>query len=204
MPGTQDVITVIGRRTTFTFEPISIYFSSENDGDDENEPDEGDEEEPCMLEEDDVANIVKQGIAQASDSGRYEYGAVLVEDDDGRKSIYQDIIRSDGQDDEVSLPYPGDGSEIGIVHNHTNLEPGNIDDRINRYPSDNDWNAAETLITNSNLVASNFTLYIIDTQGVMRAYPYTDRAAIQGLSESQKRSGVQLGRTVSSDAPSCG
>jgi hypothetical protein len=82
----------------------------------------------------------------------------------------------------------------GMIHNHPFNSLSSDERLINRYPSENDWEAAETLVA-ANIAAGgtgSFVLYIIDPWGEVRAFDYAARGYYESLGTIQKDAGVGL------------
>ena len=96
---------------------------------------------------------------------------------------------------------------VGLVHNHPAWQYGTSDSEaaINRYPSTNDWNFAQSLVNNGagGQSGSGFALYLVDTSGKLREFEYSDRSTYENLSVDQKERGVDLPPETTSDGSSC-
>lgn len=96
----------------------------------------------------------------------------------------------------------GLNSIVGTVHNHPystfGHEPG-----LSRYPSENDWIAATRDVEINGANPAAFMLYVIDTTGAMRAFPYTSKEFFMSLHPDSKRLGLLLPGTID-DPTTCG
>lgn len=111
------------------------------------------------------------------------------------QDIAQDTIFTTNQGTQARIP---DGtftqSEVqqitGLIHNHPPGPFGNDRDdlRVNRYPSDADWQAAEQFV-NFGADPASFSLFIIDPYGAVREFPYSDRAFYEGLGTAHMERG---------------
>lgn len=92
---------------------------------------------------------------------------------------------------------------IGFVHNHPAWMYGGYGSapEINRYPSVNDWNAADWMVRNG--ASSDMALYVIDDGGTVREFEYQDQSRYRDLSDSQKESGRSLPEAMKKDGTSC-
>ena len=87
-----------------------------------------------------------------------------------------------------------------LFHNHDAYDYATSSDEaaLNRYPSSNDWNAANYFIQNG-ANASVFTLSLEDTDHVVRDFNYTNESTYKNLSTDQKINGTDL----PGKAPAC-
>lgn len=100
---------------------------------------------------------------------------------------------------------------IGFVHNHPEAIYGQTGDeaRLNRYPSEDDWDFAGYMVNHGAGGAAGgaeFALYVMDTNDRMREFEYADRSTYESLSAADKTSlsGRDLPPVMQSDGTSCG
>jgi len=79
---------------------------------------------------------------------------------------------------------------VGEVHNHPYLVYGH-DPELNMYPSSHDWASAENTIA-AGANPATYSLYIIDTAGNLREFPYTMKDFFKAMSDESKRLGLLL------------
>jgi hypothetical protein len=124
---------------------------------------------------------------------RHEWGALLVSDD-GNVSVLNNQIYTDGDATQVGHDITGlDLSRlVSVIHNHPRQGTASDDINLeNRYPSDDDWTAADNLVARGANPAI-LTLTVVDPAGEARIFPYSERAAVRNLSASQRRDGKNL------------
>lgn len=105
------------------------------------------------------------------------------------------------------------GDVQGFVHNHppyvhngTEYVSGStqyLND--NRYPSTGDWNVLQAIANHYGPINGNYnpSIYLVDPFGTLREFKLSERAAIEGLSATDRQNGVGLaGREPS--PPTCG
>lgn len=95
----------------------------------------------------------------------------------------------------------------GFVHNHDAWHYGSSQEEVdvNRYPSTGDWGFADSLVNDGagGTGGAGFSLYVIDTNGHLREFDYTDRTALGHLTRSQKTNGTALPDETVSDGSAC-
>lgn len=66
---------------------------------------------------------------------------------------------------------------VGIMHNHPYKFYGGSEpiERINQHPSANDWATADNMVARG-ANPNTLDLYVVDTQGKLRVYQYSDQA----------------------------
>ncbi|MBT2748322.1 MULTISPECIES: hypothetical protein [unclassified Lysobacter] len=66
---------------------------------------------------------------------------------------------------------------VGMIHNHPVSVYGGHPtiEQINRHPSKNDWDTADKLVA-AGANPTHLDLFVVDTQGKLRSYRYTDKA----------------------------
>lgn len=105
------------------------------------------------------------------------------------------------------------GNVQGFVHNHppyvhngTEFVSGSTQYvNENRYPSTGDWNVLQAIADRYGPTNGNYnpSIYLVDPHGTLREFKLSERAAIEGLSDTDIQNGVGLaGRTPS--PPTCG
>lgn len=69
-----------------------------------------------------------------------------------------------------------------------------------------DWSAAAYMVSQGagGAVGLNFSMYVIDTQGVMREFEYSDPGSYEGLDEQDRASGQGLPPPLIDDGSLCG
>ncbi len=114
-------------------------------------------------------------------------------------------------DGTIELAPPPPGAD-GIIHNHPYFAYlGGVDDfrsrtlverKEDRYPSGLDWDALDQLFERNSNGDPNFdpSLYLIDPNGVLREFKYSDRAYFESLTAVQKLNGVGLPSEMDLDA----
>lgn len=82
---------------------------------------------------------------------------------------------------------------VGTVHNHPYdvYADTQAEADINRYPSSNDWGFADYAI-GQGADADQFSLYIIDTQGIVRDFSYSDSSVYRAMGDEAKDDGENL------------
>jgi len=114
-------------------------------------------------------------------------------------------------DGTIELAPPPPGAD-GIIHNHPLYEyVGPIDDfdirepdyqKLDRYPSANDWDALDILFERNSNGDPNFdpSLYVIDGFGVMREFSLSERVYFESLTRDQRLRGIGLPSEMDLDA----
>ena len=143
-----------------------------------------------------VAVEVLDDIYTAGKSSGYEFAITIVNNSDGTFGAYQDSIFTNYANSYVNFPAPRDGSVTGFVHNHAWSTDTSIDPFINQrsqYPSGPDWEQADKVVAEGGTSdPDNLSIYIIDVDGVIREFRYTDKAFYQSLTNQQKYDKVGL------------
>ena len=124
-----------------------------------------------------------------------EMGTFVVGTAGGRFGALESTIYTDNQTEGVNIPNVwGDDYVEGIVHNHPNLLGNNQVDLVNRYPSTADWAAAAALYNaySPHYPGYDPSIWIMDSAGVLREFKFSERAAVEGLTDTQKRAGEGL------------
>lgn len=93
----------------------------------------------------------------------------------------------------------GATSIIGSVHNHPYAVFGHDPD-LNRYPSGADWLSAERDIQRG-ADPANYSLYVIDTAGNMREFPYSMKDFFNNMHPDSKRMGLFLPPAIDNPPP---
>ncbi len=149
--------------------------------------------------QDGFADFVRDVINGIPSSGSQEWGAALSVDALGRPYSPSGGVSTIGEVDENTLYIPPNPSEVyGIIHNHPDALGGQDTDRVNRYPSPADWEAAEQMVA-AGADGNNFSLYIIDADGEMREFSYADRERYENLSETEMERGEDLPEPIIDD-----
>lgn len=159
----------------------------------------------------------KNEINGDSNKNYYEHGSIIYRDATGvvqQSSIMQgatdhitiDMIEQAMSDEGISF-----SQVIGFVHNHPSHTFGGYNAPVNRYPSGGDvpggdWNTADWFVGNGagGPGGENFALYVIDTDGQMREFDYSDKEIYKNLDASERRNGENLPGQVVNDGSSCG
>lgn len=124
-----------------------------------------------------------------------EFGSFVVSTQDGRFGALESTIYTDNDVDGVIIPNVwGDDYVEGIVHNHPDLIGIDHVDRLNRYPGVGDWQVLEILYNAYSPHFPNYdpSVWVMDRWGVMREFKLSERAAIEGLTDSQRDAGQGL------------
>lgn len=150
---------------------------------------------------DEAAQLAGKKITELVNTvGNFEYGVSLVRNSDGSYGAFNNTIHTDYDPDGATFPFPADqlGTLAGIVHNHP-FEAMTDDTTINlqnRYPSPGDWRNATALVNppdgRPGADPQIFSLYIVDSSGVMREFKYSDKAKYESLDKSQLSRGDNL------------
>ena len=112
----------------------------------------------------------------------------------GNMVPYNSTIYTDNVFDGVTIPNVwGDDYVVGIVHNHPDFGNNNID-LINRYPSPGDWAGLAVLYNaySPHYPGYDPSIWIMDSTGVLREFKFSERAGVEGLTDSQKIAGQGL------------
>jgi hypothetical protein len=126
---------------------------------------------------------------------KVEYATFVVRSPDGRFGALESTIYTDNQVAGAIIPNVwGDDYAEGVIHNHPDAIGGAVTDLINRYPAAGDWAVAQTLYNaySPHYPGYDPSVWIIDSAGVLREFKFSERSAIEGLSESQKQAGEGL------------
>ncbi len=124
-----------------------------------------------------------------------EMGTFVVRTADGRFGALESTIYTDNETDGVTIPNVwGDDYVVGIVHNHPDALGDDSIDLENRYPSPGDWAGLEVLYNaySPHYPGYDPSIWIMDSEGVLREFKFSERAAIEGLSAPQKWAGQGL------------
>lgn len=92
---------------------------------------------------------------------------------------------------------------VGEVHNHP-FDVYGHDPGLNMYPSTLDWVSAENAIA-AGANPATYSLYVIDTVGDLREFPYTMKDFFKAMSDESKRLGLFLPAAMTTvPTPTCG
>ncbi|AOH85617.1 hypothetical protein AWL63_18420 [Sphingomonas panacis] len=144
-----------------------------------------------------LADHIKGLAAQNPLGSQYEFGALIVDNHDGTYGASGDVIQTSYSATYSVLSAPSDYADVrGVVHNHPwNIHDAN-DNFQQRYPSDPDWQALDTLVARG-APAASLSMYIVDPWGVTREFRYADKASYQAMTSSDRALGNSLpGQTV--------
>lgn len=151
----------------------------------------------------DIFDAFRDLINGKEDSSNKEYGAVIAysAETDRYSLVGQDTLY--GPADFVRLPHLPDGQSgdiVGVIHNHPDKRTNNFSsDEINRYPSADDWEIAEEDYIGNGADPDNFSLFIVDTEGELREFKYSERHYYENLTGSQKEDGENLPDVISKE-----
>jgi hypothetical protein len=169
--------------------------------------------EPVLDCADRNALEAKDEIKSHSDDQRREHGSFVYRGADGKvhhtSPFHGDGERLTGEDLINAMKANGISFSqlLGFVHNHDAWMYGTSDSEaaVNRYPSDNDWNAADWMVRNGagGVGGAAFSLYLIDTSGVLREFDYEDKQVYTSLSKTDKEKGKELPEEMKSDGSTC-
>lgn len=183
------------------------------DGHDTNQDDYRDPDpifEFCDAASDNAALRLRDAIKEDPNDHRKEHVALIFRDSRGiimTSPLFEGTDRSANVSAAVnwliSQGHPT-GNITGLVHNHDRDYYGRTEDeeRLNRYPSDADWAAAQILIS-LGADPGVFRHYIVDTNGEMREFDYDDRLIYESLSIQQKINGRELPPSLDDPRPQC-
>jgi hypothetical protein len=128
--------------------------------------------------------------------GKYEFGALIVQNADGTYGALDNGINTSYSAHMARLT-PPEGTDysqiLGIVQNQpydTSLSGFNSN-YLNRYPSDGDWMALETL-AEYGADAARLSIFITDPWGTTREFKLSDKALYQAMNDSQRLQGGNL------------
>lgn len=164
----------------------------------------------CDAASDNAAVSLRDAIKDDPNDHRKEHVALIFRDSRGvimTSPLFEGTDRSANVGAAVnwliSQGFPT-GSITGLVHNHDRDYYGRTEDeeRLNRYPSDIDWAAAQSII-GLGADPGIFRHYIVDTNGQMREFDYDDRALYEALSLQQKINGRELPPVLEVVRPQC-
>lgn len=94
-------------------------------------------------------------------------------------------------------------SIMAEVHNHPYLVFGH-EAALNRYPTSADWISADRAVA-AGANPATYSLYIIDTSGELREFPYSLRDYYNNMSAESKRLGLLLPNAMTTiPTPTCG
>lgn len=164
----------------------------------------------CDAASDNAALRLRDAIREDPNDHRKEHVALIFRDSRGiitTSPLFEGTDRSANVSAAVnwliSQGHPT-GNITGLVHNHDREFYGRTEDeeRLNRYPSDADWQAAQSLI-GLGADPGIFRHYIVDTNGRMREFDYDDRGSYKSLSLQQKIDGRDLPPILESARPQC-
>ncbi len=162
------------------------------------------ENHSCISGEDaenEFALLMRDTIEYFPSYSTTEYGVTMAMGSDGVPFAVGNAALA-GDLDETELYLPTDASNVfGTVHNHPS--GGSDYNLLNRYPSDNDWSAADAFISNG-ADPNNFSMFIMDANGDLREFEYSDRALYQDLSQDDMIDGDDLPPVMQSNLANLG
>ncbi len=178
--------------SSFDAIPTSGGASSDDSGEEEEE----EEDQDTECQERGLADWFRNMFGDNND----EWGGLFSQNTDGSIGIYRNTFLTDGSPYNVDIPIgPNDyGTITGVIHNHPS-QNGETIDRINRYPSGDDWAGADAMVANGTN-PDTLTLYIVAPDGSLRGFDYSDRADYVNLTESQMRRGNNLPTEIEENA----
>lgn len=139
---------------------------------------------PCENEAAIAAGAQIQGIVNTV--GSFEFTGLLGLNPNGTYGLLDNELSTTFSTTDSSFdPRDSYADVFGIIHNHPPNPSNYSENFLNRYPSDADWDALQTLI-NGGANPNNLSLFIIDPFGTMREFNWNDRQLFKNMTDSQR------------------
>jgi hypothetical protein len=206
--GNTSTITVVGHHSTSSWFPPTTSMSHSGGGGGgggSTNPPGVDPNHNYDAERDSQAAQIKSEINALSDHNSKEHGAIIYVGPDGQlhhSPIFngtESSINPQDIKDWMSANGVTMDQLVGFVHNHDEWYYGGSElaDNVNRYPSTNDWNFADSFVNDgAGAGTSGFALYVIDTSGQLRQFDHADESQYRGLTQDQQDRGTNLPGTM--------
>lgn len=187
--GGIETVTVTASRINFSWGGGGYSYSGDGGGTRSFTPREVNQDEPPPPTDEELvdafAYYIQHDILAQTDHNEREYGTVIYQDRITGEIKALPLTRGEtvaeaerrggpGTPPETRISTAGtDGGVIlAIIHNHPDIGYDNAGDQRNKLPSDNDWNAGQTLINGLRAETSTFAEYIVGPDGQLREYDY--------------------------------
>jgi hypothetical protein len=131
----------------------------------------------------------------AASTPDYEYGAYIIRNSDGSFGAYQDTIKTSYSSTHVGMGALPPTTDLAHMAGFVNCVTWNSSDYwanyTSRYPASGDWYALDKMVAAGANPAS-LSIYILDAFGDLHEFSYTDKDALNQLTDTQRKNGAML------------